>query len=127
MLVIDDLHWSEQSTILLIRHLVRSAEPMRLLIVVTYRDTELRPAMPLTNFLADLPSDSRVDRMPLEGLDLSAVSDMVSGVGGHGHRRDGPGSGATAVVGNRRQSAVCTGDPPQSGGGRCSSRRHAAC
>ena len=43
MLVIDDLHWSEQSTILLIRHLVRSAEPMRLLIVVTYRDTELRP------------------------------------------------------------------------------------
>ena len=84
MLVIDDLHWSEQSTILLIRNLVRSAEPMRLLIVVTYRDTELHPGDVLTNFLADLHSDSRVDRVPLEGLDLSTVSDMVSGVGGHG-------------------------------------------
>jgi DNA-binding SARP family transcriptional activator len=84
MLVIDDLQWGEQSTLLLLRHLVRSAEPMRLLIVVTYRDTDLGLDDPLTNFLADLPSDPRVHRMRLEGLDLSEVSDMVSGVRGQG-------------------------------------------
>ncbi len=83
MLIIDDLHWGEQSTLLLLRHLIRSAEPMKLLIVVTYRSTELRPAHPLADFLADVGSHSHVDRMPLEGLGLPAVHDMVRGVGGN--------------------------------------------
>ncbi|MFZ0665424.1 MAG: BTAD domain-containing putative transcriptional regulator [Acidimicrobiales bacterium] len=82
ILVIDDLHWSEQSTILLLRHLVRSVEPMRLLIVATYRDTEVSPDHPLSDFLADLGTDARVQRMPLVGLDLAAVNEMVNGVGG---------------------------------------------
>ncbi|MGO9344734.1 MAG: ATP-binding protein [Acidimicrobiales bacterium] len=83
MLVIDDLHWSERSTILLLRHLVRSAEPMRLLIVATYRDTDVGPDHPLTDFLADLGTEARVQRIPLAGLDLHAVNEMVNGVGGN--------------------------------------------
>jgi hypothetical protein len=82
MLVIDDLHWSEQSTILLLRHLIRSAEPMRLLVIATYRDTEVSPDHPLADFLADFGTDVRVQRMPLVELDLPALNEMVRGVGG---------------------------------------------
>ena len=43
VLVLDDIHWAEKPTLLLLRHLVRSAEPMRILVVGTYRDTDLDP------------------------------------------------------------------------------------
>jgi DNA-binding SARP family transcriptional activator len=81
LLVVDDLHWADQSTLLLLRHLARSEEPMRVLIVATYRRAELPPAHPLIDVLADLSSDPRVHRMPLEGLDIAGVHGMLCGVG----------------------------------------------
>src|SRR5260221_6622564 len=40
LLVLDDLHWADRPTILLLRHLVRAPEPAALLLVGTYRDTD---------------------------------------------------------------------------------------
>ena len=44
LLVVDDLHWAAKPTLLLLRHVLRFSEPLRVLIVGTYRDTELGDA-----------------------------------------------------------------------------------
>src|SRR5438067_7182375 len=54
LLILDDLHWAAKPTLLLLRHVLRTAGPSRLLIVVTYRDTDIGRGDPLTAFLADL-------------------------------------------------------------------------
>src|SRR5207245_10538489 len=41
LLVLDDLQWAAKPTLLLLRHVMRPAMPARLLILATYRDTEL--------------------------------------------------------------------------------------
>ena len=41
VLVLDDLHWAGAPELLLLKHLIRSAQPMRLLVIGTYRDTDL--------------------------------------------------------------------------------------
>ena len=43
MLVLDDLHWASKGTLLLLRHLVRSAEPARMLIVAPIATRRCRP------------------------------------------------------------------------------------
>jgi DNA-binding SARP family transcriptional activator len=43
MLVVEDLHWADQSTLLLLAHLRRRASAAPLLVVGTFRTTELSP------------------------------------------------------------------------------------
>ena len=81
LLVLDDLHWAEKPTLLLLRHLVRSAEPMRLLVVCNYRDTELARTHPLADVLADLRAEPFVERLALSGLDVAGVLEMIGDAG----------------------------------------------
>ncbi len=77
LLVLDDLHWAPAPTLLLLRHLVRSERPLRLMAIATYRDTELRPGDALAQLLADLRRDESVERMPIGGLDERAVASLL--------------------------------------------------
>ena len=77
VLVLDDLHWAGAPELLLLKHIIRSAEPMRLLIIATYRDTDLTRTHPLTSMLADLRKESGVERLALRGLDDAAVVALV--------------------------------------------------
>ncbi|HXW35376.1 MAG TPA: BTAD domain-containing putative transcriptional regulator, partial [Acidimicrobiales bacterium] len=77
-LVLDDLHCAEKPTLLLLRHLVRSAKSMRILIVGTYRDTDLDRSHPLTEMLADLRREPGVERFALSGLDVTDVREMLA-------------------------------------------------
>jgi class 3 adenylate cyclase/tetratricopeptide (TPR) repeat protein len=79
ILVLDDLHWAARPTLLLLRHVVRSAEPMRLLVLGTYRDTEVGPVLP--EFLADLRRDPEVERLALTGLDAPGVEAFLEAAG----------------------------------------------
>jgi DNA-binding SARP family transcriptional activator len=81
LLVLDDLHWAAKPSLLLLRHLVRSPEPMRLLVVGTYRDSDVDAADPLTEILADLRREPGVERLALHGLDADEVEEMVAHVG----------------------------------------------
>jgi class 3 adenylate cyclase/tetratricopeptide (TPR) repeat protein len=82
LLVLDDLHWAEKPTLLLLRHLVRSPEPMRLLAVGTYRDTDLDRSHPLGEVLADLRRDRAVERLALGGLDVAGITDLMANAAG---------------------------------------------
>ena len=50
LLVLDDLHWADDLSLQLLRHLLRVEAPMRLLLLATYRDTE-----PSRSALLDTP------------------------------------------------------------------------
>ena len=83
LLVLDDLHWAAKPTLLLLRHVSRSPEAPRLLMVCTYRDTELGHHHPLADLLADLRRQVGVERIELSGLDEAAIITFLEEVGGH--------------------------------------------
>ena len=83
LLVLDDLHWAAKPTLLLLRHVLRSAEPLRLLVVITYRDTDIGRGDPLTEFLADLRREGEGVRVPLLGLDRAGVGAFLEAAAGH--------------------------------------------
>jgi tetratricopeptide (TPR) repeat protein len=83
LLVLDDLQWAARPTLLMLRHLLRSREPMRTLLLGTYRDTELDRVHPLAEVLADLRREPvPIERLRLRGLDSDAVSAYVAATGG---------------------------------------------
>ena len=82
VLVLDDLHWADDATLAMLRGLA-SAESMRVLVIGTYRDSELGPDSPLTDCLAQLRREPDVARVPLGGLDESELADLVAAIAGH--------------------------------------------
>jgi DNA-binding SARP family transcriptional activator len=77
VLVLDDLQWATKPTLMLLRHIVRTAEPLSLLVVGTYRDTELGRTHELAELLADLRNEPDVSRMTLQGLEVADVSALI--------------------------------------------------
>jgi hypothetical protein len=82
VLVLDDLHWAEKPTLLLLRHLIRSSDSMRLLVVGTYRDTDLDRTHPLSEVLADLRREPGVERLALSGLDVEGIGELLANASG---------------------------------------------
>jgi tetratricopeptide (TPR) repeat protein len=83
VLLLDDLHWAAKPTLLMLRHLARPANDTPLLIVGTYRDTELDRRHPLAEMLADLRRDQAVERIALRGLDEGEVTELVETAADH--------------------------------------------
>ncbi len=83
VLVLDDLHWADKTSLLLLRHIVRAPTPMRLLVLGTYRDTDLDRTNPLSDVLADLRRDGVVERLDLQGLDEAEVAEFMAAAAGH--------------------------------------------
>ena len=83
LLVLDDLHWAAKPTLLLLRHVLRSPEPLRLLVVATYRDSDIGRTHPLSDLLAELRRDGGVERLALSGLDTPAVTAFIESAAGH--------------------------------------------
>jgi DNA-binding SARP family transcriptional activator len=77
VLLLDDLHWAEDSGLQLLRHLLRSPRGHGLLVVATARDHELERRRPLTDMLAELQRHVRVERLHLRGLAAPDVATLV--------------------------------------------------
>jgi DNA-binding SARP family transcriptional activator/KaiC/GvpD/RAD55 family RecA-like ATPase len=77
LLVLDDLHWADKPTLLLLRHVLRHAEGTRLLVVGTFRDVDVPREHPLIDLLGDLRRERRYDRLRLQGLDEEATHALV--------------------------------------------------
>jgi DNA-binding SARP family transcriptional activator/class 3 adenylate cyclase len=78
VLVLDDLHWADATSLMLLRYLARSPRPARLLMVGTYRHTELDRTHPLAECLAELRTSGRVDRLSLHGLGTTEVRELLA-------------------------------------------------
>jgi class 3 adenylate cyclase/tetratricopeptide (TPR) repeat protein len=82
VLVLDDLQWADKGSLLLLRHLASADQPMRVLTLGTYRDSELSQTHPLTDTLAALHRLDGVSRIELAGLDDSGVVSFLEAAAG---------------------------------------------
>ncbi len=83
VLVLDDVHWADKPSLVLLRHLLRSTTPMRLFVLATYRDTDLDRSHPLAEVLADLRREPGVERLDLQGLDEDEIAGLMTKTAGH--------------------------------------------
>ncbi|MGH9117427.1 MAG: ATP-binding protein [Acidimicrobiales bacterium] len=83
LLIVDDLHWADPSTIVLVRHLLRSLPQHRLLLAATLRPHEIAIDHPLADAVAALRSAELVDRIDLGGLDRAGVRTILESRAGH--------------------------------------------
>jgi class 3 adenylate cyclase len=83
LLILDDVHWSDRSTLLLLLHFLRSDAPSSVLVLATYRDTDIDRSHPLANTLADLRRVRGATRIALSGLDIDGVTELLTRAGGH--------------------------------------------
>jgi hypothetical protein len=83
VVVLDDLHWATRPTLHLLRHVLRSSEPVPLLIIATYRDSEIGRGHPLGELLADLHRIPGMERLVVGGLDEQEVVDLLHAGAGH--------------------------------------------
>ena len=77
LLVIEDGHWADAPTLLLLRHLAQAGWSGRVLLFATFRDTEADVPEALSRTLADLRRSDDVVRLRLEGLSNEEVGEFV--------------------------------------------------
>ena len=82
VLVLDDLQWADAGSLELLRYLIASDQPMAVLVLGTFRDTELSQSHPLLNTLAALQRQVKVTRLELTGLDNTAVVALMEAMAG---------------------------------------------
>jgi tetratricopeptide (TPR) repeat protein len=81
--VLDDLHWATTPTLAMLGHLACSGEPGSLLVIGTYRDTQLDITPELADTLADLLRQPDVARVRLGGLDAHGVASYLEAQARH--------------------------------------------
>ena len=81
VLILDDLHWADKSTLLLLQYLARNLRRERILIVCTYRDVELDRTHPLADTIAALRREHLYERTLLRGFDRDEVKSFIDAVG----------------------------------------------
>jgi class 3 adenylate cyclase len=82
VVVLDDLHWADQPSLLLLQHMVRSMTAERVLLVGTYRDVELDRHHPLAEAMVRLRRHRAYERVLLRGLGRDEVKALVEAIGG---------------------------------------------
>lgn len=82
LLVLDDLHWADRSTLLLVRRLARTLASARCLVLATYRSSE-REGGDFGELLPDLRSLPAVTDIQVAGLDEAELVALLEGAAGH--------------------------------------------
>lgn len=81
LVLIDDLHWSDPASVILLRYAVRELRDQRIFFLSLYRDGELPEAAPLSSALAELAFES--EAYAVEGLDVDEVREYVNSIAGY--------------------------------------------
>jgi predicted ATPase len=77
LMIIEDLHWADDSTLALVDHLTRRLADLPCLVVATYRDAELDVVGGLARTLEKLLRAKEVTHIKLEGLLPDEVATML--------------------------------------------------
>jgi predicted ATPase len=77
LLLLDDLQWSDEASLALLAHFVRSQPRTPVLIIGTYRDIEWTAAGPLAALLDELMRIQALETIVLGGLPELAVGEMI--------------------------------------------------
>ena len=79
LIVLDDLHWADPSTLRLLASLAGDDPPSGILALVLYRDTELPADSQLPEALSRLQRRLPTTRIQVEALDRADVKRLISG------------------------------------------------
>jgi class 3 adenylate cyclase len=77
MVVLDDMHWADKPSLLLLQFLAKELRGSRLMVLGTYRDVELRRQHPLAQTLGELNRENLSQRVLLRGLTENDVRRFV--------------------------------------------------
>ena len=80
VLVLDDIHWADPSSLALLRFVVSVLPDLPAVLVLTARDDPLELSTAAADLLRELPP--AVQRIPLGGLDSASTQALVMGVWG---------------------------------------------
>ena len=78
LLVLDDLHWADDSSIELLTYLTHHIQDQRILLVGTCRDGELPPKHKLHTLIADLRREQAITSLSVQPLTNSQIGSLVS-------------------------------------------------
>lgn len=78
LIVLEDVHWADAPTLLLLRHLARAPWSGRVLVFASFRDAERDLPDLLSQTLADLRRSDDVVRLRLSALSPDEVSELVT-------------------------------------------------
>ncbi len=79
LVVLDDLQWAPQAALTMLEALLEGLDESPVLVVGTYRDTDLDRRHPLADWLAMRRRNLRPERIDLQGLGLDDVVELVAG------------------------------------------------
>ncbi len=82
LLVLEDLHWADDSTLLLTEYLAPLLPEMPVRIIGTYRDDEVDISHPLSRVINQLGRRRLLDRISLRRLSFGGVRAMVEALAG---------------------------------------------
>ena len=77
VVVLDDLHWADEPSLLLLEFIARGLSSSSLLLIGTYRDVELGRHHPLSRVLGELSGLDRCCRVVLRGLGEEEIASYV--------------------------------------------------
>ncbi len=80
LVVLDDLQWTDPSSLLLLHYLARGLQKTPLLLLGAYRSTDIDAKHPLTPVLAELNRESLPEAIHLKRMPLNDVSEMVKNI-----------------------------------------------
>jgi len=83
-ILLDDAHWADAGSVHLLRHVVSHLDAdTHILVIVTYRDTDIDRSHPLAGALGDLHRAPGSERIALRGLDEAGMRAFLEAAGGH--------------------------------------------
>ena len=82
ILIFEDLHWADATSLRLFAFLAAELEESAMLVIATYRDTELPRQHPLSETLADLARSSVFHRIELAGLSNRETEEFMVAASG---------------------------------------------
>jgi predicted ATPase/KaiC/GvpD/RAD55 family RecA-like ATPase len=80
LVVLDDLQWTDPSSLLLMHYLARGVQKTPLLLLGAYRSTDIDTKHPLTPVLAELNRERLPQEIQLKRMSLSDVSEMIKNI-----------------------------------------------
>lgn len=81
-LMLDDLHWADDSTLLLLQYLAPYLQSLPVLIIGTYRNVELEVGRPFAGALRELVRERQTERINLRRLADDGVREMIAALAG---------------------------------------------
>jgi class 3 adenylate cyclase/tetratricopeptide (TPR) repeat protein len=82
LLVLDDIHWADEPTMLLIQHCAERLSDVPVLMVGLYRDSELDAGRPLSRTFGELIRRRLAVHLPLRRLPEETVAQLLTGLAG---------------------------------------------